>query len=1268
MDIDGGALDGTVIGANSAAAGTFSGITGPIGASSASTGAFTTLSASSAGDLNSTVNISGTVSLDGSANELRFYEGSNYVGFEAPSLSADKIWVLPDSDGSSNQVLQTDGSGTLSWTTITATSVGTLSGGTPLVFEGATADAYETSFAITDPSSSDKTITFPDATGTVITTGNSGSLTSAANLATVGSVTSGTWRATAIANDKVDDDLTISGGSVDGSPIGSSSPSSGAFTTVTASTSLDVTGSNGIIFENDETITNSNDGTLLITANTTKVSGDLTVTGNDIVFDNNESISNQTDGTILVNGILKAGTGSAAGEFVSNGNQDVVLKTGNGTTGSITIVDGANGDISVTPDGSGSVVVSKADINSGAIDGTAIGGSSASTGAFTTLAASGAGDLNNTVNISGTVSLDGSANELRFYEGANYVGFEAPSLSADKIWVLPDSDGSSNQVLKTDGSGNLSWTAVSATQTTVTDNESTSENNLITFVADAGSSTGAHALEMDGDFYYTPSTGALTATGGAFATVTASTSLDVTGSAGVILENDETITNSSNGTVVIDGILKAGTGSAAGVFASNGDNDVTLKTGNTTSGEITITDGSNGNIAITPDGTGEVDISKVDINSGAIDGTAIGAGTPSTGAFTTLSASGNVDLNAGAIDGVVIGASSSAAGTFTTINGTVITASTSLDLGDNDNLILGDNDDVTISYDETTNDAMEIKAAVDGTALKMILKTDRGDDAGDEWKLNIAPSNGVLTLGNDINSAGTYVTHLTVTPNSTASNSTVATAGNITVGNDLTITGNDITFGNDETISNASDGTVAITATTTSVSGDLTVTGNDITFGNSETISNQTNGEVVVNGILKAGTGSAAGVFASNGDNDVTLKTGNTTSGEITITDGSNGNIAITPDGTGEVDISKVDIAGGEIDAVTLGTNSAVTQAIVDNILIDGNVIGRNDVDQDLITLTNGVVTVAGRVAATTLTGDGSGLTAVPAASISTLAGQDPIVFEGATDNTEETTLRIADPSADRTVTIPDATGTIITTGNLSSITTTGTITSGVWSGTALVDAKVDNDLTISGGTVDNSVIGGSTAAAGTFTTLTGATVNIGNANIAEAELEMIDGITAGTAAASKALVVSSNKDIGTIRNLTIDGTLSDGNYTFDTNGNVSGLGSVSSGAITTSGKVRLNSSEDLANSGAADLTKVASYFTTGSSETGTLAAGAAGQIKTFMMVGDGGDMVITVTNPGWSSSSTSTITFNDIGDAVILQYISSKWFAVGSNGVAFGG
>lgn len=96
------------------------------------------------------------------------------------------------------------------------------------------------------------------------------------------------------------------------------------------------------------------------------------------------------------------------------------------------------------------------------------------------------------------------------------------------------------------------------------------------------------------------------------------------------------------------------------------------------------------------------------------------------------------------------------------------------------------------------------------------------------------------------------------------------------------------------------------------------------------------------------------------------------------------------------------------------------------------------------------------------------------------------------------------------------------------------------------------------------------------------------------------------------------------------------------------------------------NSSEDLASGAAANLALSTSYFTTTTSETATLAAGVAGQIKTFAMYGDGGDMVITVTNAGWKSSGTGTITFNDIGDACTLQYINSKWFAIGANGVTF--
>jgi hypothetical protein len=105
---------------------------------------------------------------------------------------------------------------------------------------------------------------------------------------------------------------------------------------------------------------------------------------------------------------------------------------------------------------------------------------------------------------------------------------------------------------------------------------------------------------------------------------------------------------------------------------------------------------------------------------------------------------------------------------------------------------------------------------------------------------------------------------------------------------------------------------------------------------------------------------------------------------------------------------------------------------------------------------------------------------------------------------------------------------------------------------------------------------------------------------------------------------------------------------------------------VAITGRFLLSGSENLASGDAANLSVTASYFTTTSPSTATLAAGTAGLIKTFMMVGDGGDMVITVTNAGWKSSGTGTITFGDIGDGCTLQYINSKWFCIGQNGVAF--
>lgn len=72
-----------------------------------------------------------------------------------------------------------------------------------------------------------------------------------------------------------------------------------------------------------------------------------------------------------------------------------------------------------------------------------------------------------------SINLRGNA-ELRLYDNGNYVGIEAPALGADKIWTWMATDGTPNQVIKTDGSGVLSFMSaagdVTATNPFGTDN------------------------------------------------------------------------------------------------------------------------------------------------------------------------------------------------------------------------------------------------------------------------------------------------------------------------------------------------------------------------------------------------------------------------------------------------------------------------------------------------------------------------------------------------------------------------------------------------------------------------------------------------------------------------------------------------------------------------------------------------------------------------------------------------------------------------------
>jgi hypothetical protein len=67
------------------------------------------------------------------------------------------------------------------------------------------------------------------------------------------------------------------------------------------------------------------------------------------------------------------------------------------------------------------------------------------------------------------------------------------------------------------------------------------------------------------------------------------------------------------------------------------------------------------------------------------------------------------------------------------------------------------------------------------------------------------------------------------------------------------------------------------------------------------------------------------------------------------------------------------------------------------------------------------------------------------------------ITFEGATANDFETTIQVTDPTADRTITIPDVGGTIITTGD------TGSVTNTMLAGSIANDKLSNSAITING-------------------------------------------------------------------------------------------------------------------------------------------------------------------------------------------------------------
>jgi|TARA_R110002073_G_scaffold330472_1_gene514240 cytoskeletal protein CcmA (bactofilin family) len=189
--------------------------------------------------------------------------------------------------------------------------------------------------------------------------------------------------------------------------------------------------------------------------------------------------------------------------------------------------------------------------------------------------------------------------------------------------------------------------ATNSAHVSVADNESTDEENLITFIEDA-SATGNVGLESDGDFSYNPSSGTVTAT--------------------IFKGNIDAVDGDFDGTLEADAITVGGTALntvIAGVTVTNATNSAhVLVTDNESTNEENLiafvedATSSTGNVGLEMDG-------HLTYN-------------PSSGTVTATVFKGNIDAVDGDFDGTL-------EADAITLNGTAITATATLSTGISNN-------------------------------------------------------------------------------------------------------------------------------------------------------------------------------------------------------------------------------------------------------------------------------------------------------------------------------------------------------------------------------------------------------------------------------------------------------------------------------------------------------------------------------------------------------------------------------------------------------
>ncbi len=230
----------------------------------------------------------------------------------------------------------------------------------------------------------------------------------------------------------------------------------------------------------------------------------------------------------------------------------------------------------------------------------------------------------------------------------------------------------------------------------------------------------------------------------------------------------------------------------------------------------------NNNLSVTGTSTlvGTTTITSVDLNSGAIDNATIGSATPAAGTFTTLNANTSLvaataDINGGTIDGAALGATTPSTGSFTTLgaSGTSTLATVDINGGNIDGTIIGASTTAAGSFTTLSTSGQATLATADINGGSIDGATVGASSASTGAFTTLSSSGGItgnLTGNVTGNTAGVHTGNVT-------GNVTGNLTGNVTAGSGTSTFTNLVVNGN----LNMNAGTSATITNLTAPSADL---------------------------------------------------------------------------------------------------------------------------------------------------------------------------------------------------------------------------------------------------------------------------------------------------------------------------------------------------------------------------------------------------------------------------------------------------------------